>query len=65
VVASACVQMPSLPAVQRIEDKLGTPTVSTGICTTRSMLDRLGLEPVVPGAGALLSLHKPAVKQYA
>jgi hypothetical protein len=22
-------------------------------------------EPVVPGAGALLSLHKPAVKQYA
>jgi len=65
VVASACVQMPSLPAVQRIEDKLGIPTVSTAICTTRSMLDRLGLEPVVPGAGALLSLHKPAVKQYA
>jgi maleate isomerase len=55
VVASACVQIPSLPAVQRIEDMLGIPTISTAICTTRSMLDRLQLEAVVPGAGALLS----------
>ncbi len=54
VVASACVQMPSLPAVQRIEDMLGIRTVSTAVCTTRRMLDHLGLEPVVPGAGALL-----------
>ena len=29
VVASACVQMPSLPAIQRIEDMLGIRTVST------------------------------------
>jgi maleate isomerase len=55
VVASACVQMPSLPAIARIEDMLGIRTVSTAVCTTRSMLDRLGLEPTVPGAGALLS----------
>jgi maleate isomerase len=55
VVASACVQMPSLPAVQRIEDMLGIRTVSTAVCTTRRMLDHLGLEPVVPGAGALLA----------
>ena len=55
VVASACVQMPSLPAVQRIEDLLGLPTVSTAVCTARGMLDHLGLEPVVPGAGALLA----------
>ncbi|WP_029001478.1 maleate cis-trans isomerase family protein [Azohydromonas australica] len=55
VVASACVQMPSLPAVQRIEDMLGIPTVSTAVCTARSMLDHLGLEAVVPGAGALLA----------
>jgi maleate isomerase len=55
VVASACVQMPSLPAVQRIEDRLGIPTVSTAVCTVRRMLDHLGLEPVVPGAGALLA----------
>jgi maleate isomerase len=58
VVASACVQMPSLPAVQRIENMLGIPTVSTAICTTWSMLDRLGLETVVPEAGALLSAEK-------
>jgi maleate isomerase len=55
VVASACVQMPSLPAVQRIEDMLGIPTVSTAVCTVRKMLDNLGLEPVVPHTGALLS----------
>jgi maleate isomerase len=55
VVASACVQMPSLPAVQRIQDMLGIRTVSTAVCTTRRMLDHLGLAPVVPGAGALLA----------
>jgi maleate isomerase len=55
VVASACVQMPSLPAIQRIEDMLGIRTVSTAVCTVRGMLDRLNLEPIVPGAGALLS----------
>ena len=55
VVASACVQMPSLPAVQRIEDMLGIPTVSTAVCTVRKMLDLLGLEPVVPNAGRLLA----------
>jgi maleate isomerase len=55
VVASACVQMPSLPAIQRIEDMLGIRTVSTAVCTVRRMLDHLELEPIVPGAGALLA----------
>jgi maleate isomerase len=55
VVLSACVQMPSLPAIQLAEDRIGLPVVSTAICTTRVMLDRLGLDPVVPGAGALLA----------
>jgi maleate isomerase len=41
VVASACVQMPSLPAIQRIEDMLGIRTVSTAVCTVRGMLDRV------------------------
>lgn len=59
VVASACVQMQSLAAIQRIEDRLGIPTVSTAVCTVRRMLDRLGLEPVVPGAGALLAGRYP------
>jgi maleate isomerase len=60
VVLSACVQMPSLPAIQRVEDRLGLPVVSTAVCTARGMLDRLGLDPVVPGAGALLSGLYPA-----
>lgn len=59
VVASACVQMQSLPAIQRIEDKLGLPTVSTAVCTVRRMLENLALEPVVPEAGALLSGRYP------
>jgi maleate isomerase len=55
IVLSACVQMPSLPSVQIVEDRLGIPVTSTAICTTRLMLDHLQLEPVVPNAGALLS----------
>ncbi|WP_298233073.1 Asp/Glu racemase [uncultured Azohydromonas sp.] len=60
VVGSACVQMPSLPAIQPLEDRLGVPVVSTAICTVRRMLDHLGLEAVVPNAGALLSGRYPA-----
>ena len=59
VVGSACVQMPSLPAIRRLEDKLGIATVSTAVCTVRRMLDHLGLEPVVPEAGALLAGRYP------
>jgi maleate isomerase len=55
VVLSACVQMPSLPAVQVVQDAIGLPVISSAICTVRSMLERLGLAPVVPNAGALLA----------
>lgn len=55
VVLSACVQMQSLPVIQEVEDRLGIPVTSTSVCTVRRMLDHLGLEPIVPGAGALLS----------
>lgn len=55
LVLSACVQMPSLPAIQRVEDAIGLPVVSAAVCTTYRMLKRLGLEARVPGAGALLS----------
>lgn len=55
VVVSACVQMPSLAAIPVIEQRLGLPVVSAAACTVRAMLDRLGLDPVVPDAGALLS----------
>jgi maleate isomerase len=55
VVLSACVQMPSLPAVPLVEDKLGMPVTSAAICTTKSMLRALNLEPVAPDAGFILS----------
>jgi maleate isomerase len=55
LVLSACVQMPSLPSIQKVEDAIGLPVVSAAVCTTHQMLKRLGLETRVPGAGALLS----------
>ena len=55
IVASACVQMPSLPALERIQQATGVPTVSTAACTVHQMLGRLKLAQVVPGAGALLA----------
>lgn len=55
VVASACVQMPSLASLTEIEAKLELPVVSAAACTTHCMLRSLGLKQVVPGAGALLS----------
>ena len=55
IVASACVQMPSLPSVQVIEDRTGLPVVSSSVCTAYMMLKKLGLTPEVPGMGSLLS----------
>ncbi|ABB08496.1 maleate cis-trans isomerase family protein [Burkholderia lata] len=55
VVASACVQMQSLPAIDTIQASLGIPVTSTAVCTTRRMLDKLGLDAVIPGGGALLT----------
>jgi maleate isomerase len=55
VVLSACVQMQSVPAVQRAQELLGIPVTSTSICTVRNMLDLLGLPAATPGFGALLA----------
>ncbi|MEJ7930795.1 Asp/Glu racemase [Ramlibacter sp. AN1015] len=55
IVASACVQMPSLASVPLIEQASGLPVVSSAVCTTWSLLKHLGLERRVPDAGALLS----------
>jgi len=55
IVLSACVQMPSLPGIQIVEDRTGLPVVSSSVCTTFQMLQKLGLKTVVPGAGMLLS----------
>jgi len=55
VVASACVQMPSLPSIQAIEDRVGLPVLSSSVATTYLMLKRLELSTEVPGFGSLLS----------
>lgn len=55
LVLSACVQMPSLAAIQPVEDAAGLPVVSAATATVFTILSELGLDPVVPGAGRLLS----------
>ncbi|VVN68447.1 Asp/Glu racemase [Pseudomonas fluorescens] len=55
IVLSACVQMPSLSAVAMVEAQTGKPVLTAAIATTYAMLKALNLEPIVPGAGALLS----------
>ncbi|AKJ69378.1 asp/Glu racemase [Pandoraea thiooxydans] len=54
VVLSACVQMPSLAALQAAQRTLGIPVTSTAACTVRQMLRLLELPHRLPGAGALL-----------
>ncbi|MCX4722451.1 aspartate/glutamate racemase family protein [Streptomyces sp. NPDC090052] len=55
LVLSACVQMPSLDAIQAVEDECGIPVLSAATATTFRLLTELGLTPTVPGAGRLLS----------
>ncbi|AUT68298.1 MULTISPECIES: maleate cis-trans isomerase family protein [Paraburkholderia] len=55
VVLSACVQMPSLPAIQAVEDRLGKPVLSAATSTVYRILKTLGLNTQVPNAGYLLS----------
>jgi maleate isomerase len=55
VILSACVQMPSLAAIQKVQDRIGKPVISAAVATTYYLLKEMGLKPVVPNAGALLS----------
>ncbi|MEH7113310.1 Asp/Glu racemase [Neobacillus niacini] len=55
VVLSACVQMQSLPAIQKVQEKLGKPVLSAAVSTVYKLLKELNLKPVVPNAGYLLS----------
>ncbi|MFD2177616.1 Asp/Glu racemase [Veronia pacifica] len=55
VVASACVQMPSLPSIQPIEDRLGIPVISSSVATAYKMMKALNIKAEVPGYGSLLS----------
>jgi maleate isomerase len=54
LIASCCVQMPSLPALDPIEEQTGLPVISAATATTAELLDALGLERAVPDAGSLL-----------
>jgi maleate isomerase len=47
--------MPSLPVIAKVEAMTGKPVLTAAVATTYCMLKKLGLEAVVPGAGALLS----------
>jgi maleate isomerase len=60
LVLSACVQMPSLSAIEVVEQRSELPTLSAATATTWAILGALDLEPVVPGAGALL---RPAAER--
>lgn len=53
VVLSACVQMPSINALELARARLGLPVTSTAECTARVMLRTLGLE--VPHLAPLVS----------
>lgn len=55
LVISACVQMPSLPAIQPVQDQFDIPVLSASVATVWKTLTTLGLEPVVPDAGKLLA----------
>ena len=55
IVLSACVQMPSLAAIAQVEAMTGKPVITAAAATTYAILKSLRLDPVVPGAGALLS----------
>jgi len=55
VVLSACVQLPSLPAVPVVERRLGLPVVTAATATAHHLLTRLHLPPDIPDAGRLLA----------
>ncbi|WP_292727619.1 aspartate/glutamate racemase family protein [Microbacterium sp. UBA837] len=54
LVLSACVQMPSLPVLQAVQDQFDIPVISAAAATAWRILAELGLDPVAPGAGNLL-----------
>lgn len=55
VVLSACVQMPSLSAVQLVQDRVGLPVVTAATATTRELLTSVGLQANVSRGGAALA----------
>lgn len=55
LVASACVQMPSLPAIDKLEQVTGLKVTSAAVCTAYEMMKRLNLRPVSTIGGTLMN----------
>jgi maleate isomerase len=55
VILSACVQMPSLPAIETVQRQTGLPVLTAATATAWRLAQTCGLRPDIPGAGALLS----------
>lgn len=55
LVVSACVQMPSLEAIDLIEKECGIPVTSAAVCTTYEMMKKLNLIAKAPIGGTLLN----------
>ncbi|MCC8957349.1 Asp/Glu racemase [Bradyrhizobium sp. Pear77] len=55
LVASACVQMPSLSVIDQLEKEVGIPVVSASVCTSYQMMKMLGCEARSTIGGTLLS----------
>jgi maleate isomerase len=54
LIISACVQMPSLPVIEEAEQRLGLPVLSAATASAFDVLTKLGLQPHIKNAGALL-----------
>ncbi|TXC82094.1 maleate cis-trans isomerase family protein [Luteibaculum oceani] len=55
LVASACVQMPSLEAIDKLQDEIGIPVTSAAVCTSYEMMKKLGLKAQSTIGGALMN----------
>jgi maleate isomerase len=55
LVASACVQMPSLEAIDLIQAEIGIPVTSAAVCTTYEMMKKLGIQAKSAIGGELLN----------
>nr|CAR47843.1 maleate cis-trans isomerase [Rhodococcus sp. PY11] len=60
IVLSACVQMPSLAAVDRVQELTGKPVVTAATATTREILRALDVPSPAVAGGAALGAGAPA-----
>lgn len=59
IVLSACVQLPSLPAVPVVQRRTGLPVLTAATATVRQALERLDLDSRIEDGGALLDGERP------